>query len=72
VVSTGVPEQIEPLPMVVTDVVAEKLGFPADGGSPRLSEMLRLYLEEALGGVVDETRYPEGGDSRYAGYVCID
>jgi hypothetical protein len=73
VVSGGLPQQIETLPLIVTDLPAQKLGFPAaDPESPPLWEILQMYLREGLGGVVQQQQYPEGGNSRYEEDTCVD
>jgi hypothetical protein len=72
VVSAGFSQQIETLPLIVSDLPAERLGFPVDPESPSLSKILQMYLTEALGGVVQQQQYPVGGNFRYEEGACID
>jgi hypothetical protein len=73
VVSGYLPQQIEILPLIVTDLPAQKLGFPAaDPEGLPLWEILQMYLRDGLGGVVQDQQYPEGGTTRYEEDTCVD
>jgi hypothetical protein len=71
-VSSGTVFEIAPLSLMVSDPVASLLGVPVDLDSPRLAEILRVYIVEGIGKFVSSKQYPEGGSSRYSQGACIE